>query len=154
MAEKAKILNDMAAFTCPKCVKTKIVNVSKYLYANQQINVRCKCPCGNTFTVFLDRRQFSREEIQLPGIYILYSDGKETLRGQMVVSDISASGLKLTIPERRHFEIGDLFLVVFNLDDQDRSLIKKEVIVRNIHHPSLGIEFRSVDEMNKVLYIG
>ena len=154
MVERAKILNDMAAFTCPKCIKTKIVNVSKYLYENQQINVRCKCPCGNSFTVFLDRRQFSREDIQLPGIYILYSDGRESLRGQMIVSDISASGLKITLPERRDFEVGDLFMVVFNLDDKDRSLIKKEVIVRNIHCLDIGIEFHSVDEMNKVLYVG
>ena len=154
MAEKAKILNDMAAFTCPKCIKTKIVNVSKYLYADQPINVKCKCPCGHSFSVFLDRRQFSRENLDLPGEYILYADGKAYFRGQMKVTDLSASGLRITLPEKAKFEIGDQFMISFHLDDEDGSLIEKEVIVRNIHNLNVGIEFRSVDEMNRMLYVG
>jgi hypothetical protein len=62
-------------------------------------------------------------------------------KGNMRVVDISSNGLKLKLNVERHFNSGDRIRVEFHLDDKRRTLIKKEVIVRNVFKNLVGTSF-------------
>jgi len=133
--------NNMATFTCPLCQKTKTVNVSKYASLDKVIKVRVTCPCGHVHTCLLDKRRKYRKDSNLPGSFVHLVDGRQASVGLMAVKDLSESGLKIQLNEQREFEVNDVFLVEFHLDDRHRSLIKKKVIVRNVVGKNIGAEF-------------
>ena len=59
----------------------------------------------------------------------------------MIVTDVSRTGLKIKINTKRDFFIGDKLIVEFHLDDKNRSLIKKECIIKKAFGREFGIEF-------------
>jgi hypothetical protein len=59
----------------------------------------------------------------------------------MQVVDISSNGLKLKLSVERKFDNGDRLRVEFHLDDKRRTLVRKEVIVRNVFKNSVGTSF-------------
>lgn len=78
-------------------------------------------------------------------------DGRPMNRGVMTVEDISANGLKLRLSSSMNCTIGDHLDVEFNLDDHNRALIKKHVIIRNITGSNLGVEFGPAEALDKAL---
>jgi len=106
----------------------------------------------------LERRKFYRKGTNLPGAYTYKKtnlpgtytlEGKDD-RGLMTVINISRSGLKLRVNVTRDFQPGDILNVEFNLDDRDRSPIKKSVIVRNIQEKLVGVEFAAIEHFDKL----
>ena len=98
------------------------------------------------------------------------SSGKEGQKGEMTVLDVSRAGLKLELShvhlkvkehdvttvtgEKATFDhkvkkpvdeinVGDKLLVEFRLDDTKKTLIKKEVIIRWMKMPYVGVQFSS-----------
>jgi hypothetical protein len=98
------------------------------------------------------------------------SPEKKGQKGDMSVLDVSRSGLKteilplrfkmrdqdisVTTAEKGNFEpeivtpadelnVGDHLLMEFRLDNAKRSLIRKEVIVKWVDKPYIGVEFSS-----------
>ena len=59
----------------------------------------------------------------------------------MTVVDISRGGLQLQLNQAPRFKIGDTIYVEFSLDDQLRTLIEKDVVVRKIDGNKIGTEF-------------
>ena len=141
--------NNMATFTCRQCEKTKSIDVSQYKHLNKAIRVKLKCPCGYSYTVILERRGSYRKKADITGLYFKIVSGKEESRGNMTVKNISRYGLKLNFREKPNLEIGDKLLVEFKLDNNLKSLIRKEVIIRNINDKCIGAEFCSVNESNE-----
>ncbi len=116
---KAYINNDQTAtFVCPQCQKPLIKDVSKYIARNTETKLKVKCGCGHQYAASLEKRKKFRKETNLDGIY------KYTLKdpenkivegvGKMTVTNISFSGL---------------------------TIVRKEVLVQNIHGRSVGMEF-------------
>jgi len=152
MTEKVYITSQqMATFVCPKCSRSKTVNVSKYTDLDKLIKVNVKCPCGHAYTSLLEKRKQYRKSTNLPGTYIHFVDGQPINRGVMTVQDISATGLKVRLNVALNGTIGDHLDVEFNLDDHNRALIKKHVIIRNIYGPYLGVEFGPAEALDKAL---
>lgn len=148
MPEKVFIgSNDLATFRCPKCDKAKTANVSRYKNIQTAVRVKAKCPCGHTFTVVLERRKHVRKNLNLPGTYVVERTGH---RGAMNVRDLSRSGVKIKLNFRPDFEIGDRLVLEFNLDDNQRSIIRKEIIVRSIKDLYVGTEFSNIDHYDKL----
>jgi len=170
------INGNMADIKCTKCHKSKSVDMSKYMAIDNVIRFKTKCVCGHLYTVVLNRRDKSRKKTDFFGIYTNLSPGKEGQKGQMTVLDVSRSGLRLEISHmqlkiKEHdisvitgkqatfdhkirkpvddINVGDQLLVEFHLDDTKKTLIKKEVILRWIKMPYIGVEFSS-----KSLYDG
>ena len=141
----------MATFVCPKCSRSKTVNVSKYTNLNKLIKVNVKCPCGHAYTSALEKRKHYRKKTNLPGTYIHLVDGQPMNRGAMTVEDISANGMKLRLNSTLNCSIGDYLDVEFNLDNPNRALIKKHVIIRNITGTNLGVEFGPAEALDKAL---
>ncbi len=134
--------NEVATFKCPVCEKTKKVNVTQYKNINTAVTVKCKCPCGNLYKVLLERRKHFRKNLNLMGNY---STADESDKGRMIVTDLSRAGLKIKLNVERNFNIGDILIIVFTLDDPSNSQIKREVVVRSVTGPNVGVEFCSQD---------
>jgi hypothetical protein len=152
MTEKVYVTSkQMATFICPKCQKSKTVNVSKYASLDKIINVKVTCPCGYAYTSILEKRKKYRKATNLPGTFVHYIDGRQAGSGLMKVKDLSALGLKIHINTPQHFTVGDIVLVEFSLDDNHRTLIKKKVIVRNIVGQNIGTEFAPTEPIDRAL---
>jgi hypothetical protein len=140
-----------ATFVCPECSRSKTVNVSKYAHVDKLIKVNVKCPCGHAYTSILEKRKQYRKETHLSGTYIHFIDGRSANRGLMTVKDISATGMKLKMNVELNCNIGDYLEVEFHLDNRDRTLINKRVIVRNLSGNYIGVEFGPTEAIDKAL---
>ncbi len=152
MTEKIYITSTkMATFVCPKCQKSKTVNVSKYADLDKNVKVSVRCPCGYAYVSILEKRKRYRKETNLPGSYNRYVDGKQIDGGLMIVKDLSTFGMKLQIDTANDCEVGDLIQVEFHTDDAQRASIKKKVIIRNINGTIIGTEFAPTEGVDKAL---
>jgi len=77
----------------------------------------------------------------LPGKFTLLGKDGPTDTGLMKIVDISTTGLKFKLTVPREFPIGTELRVEFNLDDRNRTLMEKRVIVRNVSGLSVGVSF-------------
>ena len=156
MTEKAFITSqNTAKLECPKCQRSKIIDVSKYANLGKKIKIRVKCPCGNKFAVLLERRKQYRRETDIPGSFIHYIEGKGSVRGLMTVCDLSLTGMKLRMKLRVDYEyqfsVGDILEVRFLLDYPQTTVMHKQVIVKNIKMPYVGTEFHFSEREDKTL---
>ena len=154
MPEKIFLNSDQTAtFVCPKCQKTRLVDVSPYLAHKNMIRLRAKCPCGHTYKVLIDKRKKFRKQTHLAGTY--KSGPNDSLSkeytGEITVENLSYSGLRIKLQTMPRFKIDDILLVDFYLDDQNRSRIQTKTIVRNIKGLHAGLEYVSQQSLNKEL---
>ncbi len=110
--------------------------------AGEVIRITNWCKCGYSQTFLLERRKFHRKKVNLPGCYTL---GKEKFKRLMKVKDLSRGGLRLKLEKEEDLKIGSRLFVVFQLDDENSTLIRKKVIIRNISGVYIGAEFCSGD---------
>jgi hypothetical protein len=133
-----------ATFICPKCRHSIIKDVSKYKDIKKVVRLKSKCDdCGYAYIVLLERRKHYRKDVNISGICI---SEKEKVKRAMTVKDLSRSGLKFELTDGNSVQIGDKLTVKFRLDDINRTLIEKEVIVRTMRGQNMiGTEFCSTD---------
>lgn len=138
MTEQKVFINNYskASFTCPNCKKRKLLNVSGYRNIREEVKITHRCSCGHTYTLLLERRRFPRKNVRLTGAYVW-----NERRRKMMIRDMSRGGVRIELKQRERFKIGDKLFIEFSLDDTRRTLIQKEVIVRNIRGPYIGAEF-------------
>ncbi|MDM8514621.1 PilZ domain-containing protein [Desulfobacterales bacterium HSG16] len=145
MTEENKVFmnkENMAIFTCPECQHSKAMNLSKYKDIQTAVKIKVKCPqCGHVYSVLVERRQFYRKTVNLPGSYFL---GPRQIQSTMMVKDISRHGLSFEVGGRQNLKEGDEIIIQFNLDDRHKTPIKKTVAVRTITDRKVGAAFVSV----------
>ena len=152
MVEKVFILkNNTVKLICPICNATKTEDVTEYLNADEAVLLEHKCRCGFLHTVLLERRERHRKTVNLSGEYHGSSSTGQLTRGPMTVKNISRAGLNFQINEDKKpdFVVGDKLLLTFHLDYNQKTLIRKEVVVINIRGPYVGVAFSSVDLYDK-----
>jgi len=146
MAEKVFVADDnMAVFECPQCKKAKRVDVSRYNDIQQAVKIRVKCSCRHIYNVSLERRKSFRKNANFPGTYTHVLPDYREDKGGITVKDLSRSGLKIKLNVEKEFKPGDILFVEFQLDDKQRSLIKKDAVIKKISGSYLGLEFKSID---------
>lgn len=133
--------NNTATFVCPQCGNVSTADVSKYAALDNKVAVNCKCNCGNRFKVSLEKRRQYRKSTDLPGAFYYRMDNGDIGKGSMRIVDISSNGFKLKLNVSRNFAIGEQLRVEFHLDDNRRTYIEKEVIVRNVKKNLVGTSF-------------
>jgi hypothetical protein len=138
---------NMATIICPVCKKSRNTDVSSLLASKKAININCKCKCGHTFGVTLERRKFYRKEINFNGKCYL---GNDDLKINVIITDISRSGLQFKLNAEHTFQIGDELLIEFNIDDAEKSLISKKIIVKSVTGLKVGAEFKSSEHYDKL----
>ncbi len=149
MTEKVFLAdNNTATLVCPECGTSKTVDVSKYKPLDKAVRLKIKCSCGNTYSPTLERREHYRKETNFPGQYINTLPGGEQEKGTVTVTDISRTGLRIKFKVEPNFRVGTRFVVEFRLDDKERTLVRKEVIIRRISGLVISAEFCSVSSIS------
>jgi len=124
--------------TCPHCNRQKEVNVGSFKQHKFQFKI--KCVCQNVFTAQVEFRQRVRKNAYLQGTYTNLT--RKNISGKMTVKNLSVSGLELTtLDSMENFKIDEELKVEFNLDDDHRTEISREVVVRQVRKNSVGCEF-------------
>ena len=127
---------------CPNCNLFMTVEATTY---NKGGLLNVKCKCGHSFSVFVERRAGYRKNVELPGIYTYTSSDGKKERGTLFVIDISRNGLKFKVKVDPIFSVGDKIFLEFQLDNDQKTLIRKEVVVKRIvNDKTIGSEFCSV----------
>ena len=134
--------DDTAVISCPHCNCHKTVPVASCKGSKYRVKIKCKC--GDVFTVDLEFRKKARKCASLPGKFTNHS--QKDIRGDIVVKDLSLSGIKFVTMDIEKLKIDDEITVSFKLDNAERTTINKEVIVRNIHENNVGCEFEKSSE--------
>ena len=148
MAEKIFLGNSTTAtFVCPKCDRSRVSDISKFLSVKAQLKIKCTCKCGHIFSVIIERRKYHRKSLELSGV--VFSSEKER-KFIMTVEDLSRSGCRIKILASFPFNVGDTIQVEFNLDDNEFSFISKKGVIRSINGPALGLEFTEVEKYDKI----
>jgi hypothetical protein len=152
MTQKVYVTSkQMATISCPQCDRSKTVDVSKYATLDKMVRINVKCPCGHAYKAILEKRKQYRKETNLAGAFIHFIDGQPQARGLMTVKDLSTSGMKIQLNVKQNFAIGDQLQVEFHLNDAQRTLIKKTVIIKNQHEQFIGAEFAPFESIDKAL---
>jgi hypothetical protein len=145
--------DNTATFVCPKCQKTGIKDLTKYLQRKKTNRLKARCGCGHSYEVFLEKRKKFRKETDLIGSYKYIPDNSNTpdYTGSMSVKDISFSGIRIKLQMMPRFKVGDTLLVEFRLNDANKSQIKKKVTVKNMKGFSAGLAFNSPQNHDSAL---
>ena len=131
-------------FKCTKCNQPKTVDVSNYKNLEKAERVKVKCSCENIYYVLIEKRKQFRKTTNFPGTYTHIVSDIPKNKGTMVVTDVSRTGLRIKLNSKTEFFLGDKLIVEFHLDDKNRSLIRKECIIKKDFGLEFGIEFISV----------
>ena len=147
--QKAFITRDnKVTFSCPQCKGIRTVDMTQYTVLEKAVKIKVHCPCGHDYPVMLERRKQYRKTVSLPGTFTRFFNHRPAGKGTMVVKDVSRNGLQIRVSDANHLKVGDLLEVDFKLDDNKRSPIHKEVVIRKIVGYDLGTEFTSIDAGN------
>lgn len=145
--------NNRATFVCPKCQNTAVKDLTRYIERKKAPRLKAKCGCGHTYEVFLEKRKKFRKPVELAGSYT-FTDvtiAPEAQMGSMTVTDLSYSGLRIKLQVPPLFNVGDMIVVEFRLNDANRSHIRKKVIVKNIKELSVGLAYADPQNHDSVL---
>ena len=131
-----------AVITCPHCNVQKTINVAALNEHKSRLKI--KCSCKNIFTANLEFRKRVRKRTHLRGTYVNHSQKNNS--GNIIVTNVSVSGLEFTSLDVPTFKVDDELTLEFTLDDEHRSEIRKQAIVRDIRTKSVGCEFPGAGE--------
>lgn len=146
MTQKVFLTDEnMATFVCPECNLSTTKEASQYKEIDKEVRLRIKCTCGHSYSVLLERRKHFRKETNFLGKYTHHPSSGPDKQGSFRVKNISRSGLKLEIIAMTGITIGSNLSVEFNLDDSQKTLIKKDIIIKMISDSIVGGEFCSLD---------
>jgi hypothetical protein len=137
---------NQATVRCPKCGTSKIVDTSKLKDTSKRLRVTCKC--GETFKGEFEFRKHYRKTVRLPGRYIHLDSLK---RGDMLVVDVSRTGIGFTTATTHGLKVGDHLEVDFTLDDTQRSEIRMKVTVRSVKNIFIGAEHSDTLQNNPAI---
>lgn len=145
-----------ATFTCPNCIKSVTLKVSKYTKLNNRTKVRSKCRCGCTWTSILERRKHYRMAVDIPCICSQVGTREVSESRAMRVVDLSSSGVKIKPYPNRIIKTADYFFndpmrLDFNLKDRDGTYIQKTAYAKHICEDCIGAEFVDSDQEDPII---
>jgi len=136
------------SFTCPYCQHTYRISVARQ--QGKKHSIVAKCICNERFEIKLNFRQFYRKQVNLTGEVINVSTGSNNWYA-ITVLDLSMSGIRFKVIGPKDIMQGHRLHVKFTLDDQQGSVIDKEVRVADIRNDSYGCEFLNLAYEEKEL---
>ncbi len=123
---------------CPKCGFETTKNVFKFKDTPKRIKAKCKC--GEVFRFSLDFRKYYRKNVRLAGEYAVLGKAE---KGEIVVQDISASGIRFASLKPHSISRNDVVELKFNLDNPQRTQIHTMVNIKWIIDRNVGAKFEN-----------
>lgn len=130
---------DTACFACPICNREKVMQLSEYKIKRLRTRVNCKCRCGHTYEVILEKTVEATQKTQLLGTFI--SKGNTRCGGKMIIKKLNSRGIMLKTNIEQGILPGLKLFLEFVLDDAKQSIVKKEVVVKAKKGKYLSAEF-------------
>ncbi len=130
---------DTARFACPECNRQKTMQLSEYNIRKRITKVNCKCRCGHTYMVTLEKMVETIQKTQLLGTFI--SKGQIKCSGKMIIKKLNSKGIMLKTNIEQNILPGLKLFLEFVLDDAKQSTVKKEVVVKAKNGKYLSAEF-------------
>lgn len=140
--------NNTATLVCPSCQTVKHFDAGRYRQQRHVFSVRCRC--HHVFSILLDFRRHYRKQTSLHGTYQIVSGGGVG-GGIIHVHNLSRSGLGFTISGLHAIQEDQVLEVEFQLSDHNKTVLKKQAIVRSVRQNNIGCEFRYNADLDKAL---
>ena len=128
--------NNKGTINCPKCAVVHNIDATKF--QNTKKELRAKCKCGEIFPLTIEFRRQFRKNVRLSGEYGI--KGKKE-KGEIIVKDLSLSGIKFESFRPHQISTDDILEVKFMLDNTSKKEILKEVKVIWIDNRTVGAQF-------------
>lgn len=137
---KKVLLNpeNVVDLVCPQCQKLWRKDLTNLVGYQRKIIFNCRCSCGHSFPVFLERRRHPRKNIDLGGAFL---HDKRKTRGIIRLKNISFGGVGFELTGDYVIATGDIVLLRFNLDDSFSTLVSKETLIKLIRERYVGSQF-------------
>ena len=129
--------DNTAVITCPHCSAQKAIQVESF--KGRKSTIKVKCACKNIFYADIEFRKKKRKRTNLRGTYINHS--QKNRRGNLIIQNISLSGLAFSSIDIKDFDVGDELTIDFNLDDEHNTSISKGAIVIDVRTYTIACQF-------------
>lgn len=140
--------DDCITIKCPDCGKSAHIKVESFRNKCQTIKVRCTCKA--VFKIEVDYRRFYRKPTEIAGIYkSIQPPGRDG--GEVLIINLSQEGIGFKAFSGHGIRKGDTLQVSFELDDNKRSYLQKQVRVQSINGDVIGCLFSDPDLFEKAL---
>ena len=140
--------NTAATLVCPACGLVRQIAVAKFRNDRHTLAIRCRC--GHVYSVLLDFRRHFRKPTSLAGTYVS-RDPAGPGGGVIRILNISRSGVGFTVSGRHRILPGQELQIEFQLTDRNRTVIKKQAVVRTVQENTVGCEFVCGGDLDKAL---
>lgn len=129
--------DNTAVLTCPHCNLQRIIDTASF--KDHKFRLKVRCSCKNVYTAIIEFRKRIRKRTHLRGTYINHSQKDQ--RGNLIVTNVSVAGLEFSSEDIQNFKVEDELTIQFTLDDEHRTDVRKQAIIRDIRTKSIGCEF-------------
>ncbi len=121
--------------------------------SGKTVKVQCRV-CHSKFYVRFDSRRHHRRKTMLPGTLWLRGAGEAL--GAITVTSLSAGGLCFLMAQPLPVQPGEVYEVVFVLNDKHQSIIREDIIIQRLEGHVVGAAFSSDEQYNYALdfYLG
>lgn len=140
--------SNKAILACNICNRQKVVDMTRYLAKGGVSMFKVNCTCGNSWTLFIEKRRYARKTTNLPGDFFIFRDNRAVDNGHMLVVNMSQKGLGLKLNRTKDIAVDDTLKVEFYLDNKEHTFIKRTVQVRNMKFPFVGTMFEKIDRLD------
>ena len=134
--------DNTAVVTCRHCSRQKTISVDPFKEHMHRLQVTCECQ--NVYIASLEFRNRVRKKTLLQGTYTNHS--RKDNVGSFSIINISVTGLGFTSQDPINFKPGDKLTLKFTLDDEQKTEISKDAVVRYIRQDLTGCEFTEREE--------
>jgi hypothetical protein len=131
---------------CPKCELEKNINVYKFKDTHKRVKVKCKC--GEEFRLTLDFRKYYRKKVQIGGECFILEKNE---RDDILIIDISMTGINFTTFKPHNFSKDDLVELKFNLDNPMKTEIHTTIKIKWTNDRNVGAQFDNPKLLEKDL---
>ncbi|MBW2448947.1 MAG: PilZ domain-containing protein [Deltaproteobacteria bacterium] len=138
--------SNIATVICPKCGLEKNIDVTGFTDTHKRLKATCKC--GEVFRLTLEYRKHYRKKVRLHGEYFI--QGKDE-RGEIVIEDISASGVRFACLKPHYISRNDSVELRFTLDNPMRTKIQGLVNIVWIIDRNIGAQYIDPKSLEKDL---
>jgi len=112
--------------------------------------LKVKCgTCHKIFHIKFDHRRYHRINVTFPG-KILSAQTKTDI-GDITIISLSSGGVHFIISNDLDIKIDTIYTIKFQLDDEYRSVICEEIVIKRVDGCLVGAAFYQSDKYNHEL---